>query len=148
MSEACISVAIANGVTSDSWLNDPEHQSFRAAYAYASNQSCAIPGLSQITAEQAYNVYFALKRGEENFERREAEERRRAKDEHEADALEMVGMVWREVEPRAGERHTITITERIPFWGFYAERSDGGPWSLTEWALMDYYEPVLDQGAA
>lgn len=73
MSRACVSVAVANGVGPDSWLNEDEYKAFRAAYVYASNQSCAIPALSQITAEQAYGLYLALKRGEENFTARALE---------------------------------------------------------------------------
>jgi hypothetical protein len=52
VSEACISVAVANGVEPDSWLNDPEYDAFRAAYVYAANQTAAIPGLSLISAER------------------------------------------------------------------------------------------------
>lgn len=144
MSEACIAVTIPNGVAPDSWLNEPVYAPFRAAYVYASTQTCSIPPLSKLTAEEVHSLFEMLKRGEENFERRKAAETKRAQDEHEADALEMVGMVWREVNARINGRHrTITLTERIPHWGFHATEELDGPWSLTEWALMDYYEPVL-----
>lgn len=144
MSDACIKVVAPNGVEPDSWLNGPDYAPFRAAYVYATGQSAAIPALSTLTAEDVFHLYEALKRGEENFKRRKAEEARHAQEDHEADALEMIGMVWREVEPRAdGRRRTITLTERIPYWGFHATELLDGPWALTEWALVDYYEPEL-----
>ncbi len=78
MSQACIAVAVPNGVEPDSWLNGDEYKSFRAAYAYATTQSCAIPALSKLSAEEVHGVYEMLRRGEENFERRPAVGKRRS----------------------------------------------------------------------
>ena len=87
MSATCIEVCAPNGVDPDSWLNGSEHQAFRAAYVYASNQSCAIPALSRLSAEEAHGLYEALKRGEQGFEKRKAEEDRHAKEAHSLLAL-------------------------------------------------------------
>lgn len=142
MSEHCIKVAVPNGVDPDSWLNDDEYKAFRAAYVYATTQSCAVGPLSKLTAEEVHSLYESLKRGEEAFERREAEEARRQKESDEVEAVARVGETWREKgHGRGDKRYTIKLTERIPYWGFYADRDDG-PWSLTDRALRDYYERV------
>jgi len=61
--DVVISAEMAPQIDKDSWLMDPAYDQFRRAYAYASTQSAAIPGLANLSPEQAYHVYQALERG-------------------------------------------------------------------------------------
>lgn len=143
MGEACIAVAVPNAVEPDSWLNDEDYRSFRAAYVYASKQGSAIPALSKCSAEEIYSLFYSLKRGEEYYNRVRARAIEEAKQEYEATAEALVGESFQEDKPRKpGNPCKITLTERIPYWGYEAVRSDGEPWQLTDWALADYYELV------
>jgi hypothetical protein len=58
-----IVVNVAPSIASDSWLSEDRFAEFRRAYAYASSQSQAIPGLARLTPEQAYHVWAAIDRG-------------------------------------------------------------------------------------
>jgi len=58
-------IHIAPAIRPDSWLNEDRFADFRAAWGYAATQTHAIIAMSQLTPEQAYHLYEALKRGEE-----------------------------------------------------------------------------------
>ncbi|HET7121277.1 MAG TPA: hypothetical protein VFI17_08525 [Solirubrobacterales bacterium] len=142
MSESCISVAVPNGVEPDSWLNGPDYRSFRSAYVYASKQTRAIPALAKCSAEEVHGLFEALKHGELYYETAMFKLDREAREEYEETAIALLGETFREEKPRIDDDDPceITLTERIPFWGYRADRSDGGPWQLTDSALMDDYE--------
>jgi hypothetical protein len=57
----------AQGIREDSWLNDDtiseDFAAFREGYAYARNMTHAIPGLSKISAEEAYYVWWGINHG-------------------------------------------------------------------------------------
>ena len=56
-------IQTAPRISENSWLNCSEYSKFVTAYKYASTQTRAIEGLSQITPEQTYFIYEAIKRG-------------------------------------------------------------------------------------
>lgn len=47
----------------ESWLNDPEYVDFVKGYEYAATQTRAITVLAKISPEDAYFIYYAIKRG-------------------------------------------------------------------------------------
>lgn len=61
--DAGVQVFMAKGIGPDSWLHEARFSAFRDAYYYAAGQTRAIEALSRITAEEAYFLYVALKRG-------------------------------------------------------------------------------------
>lgn len=55
-----IPVKMARGIGASSWLHDQQFQWFRDAYAYASTQTQAIPGLSDVSPEDLYYIVQAF----------------------------------------------------------------------------------------
>lgn len=54
---------LAQGIRAGSWLRESRFDSFRAGYEYASAKTQALPGLTKITAEEAYYVHALIQRG-------------------------------------------------------------------------------------
>lgn len=61
-----ITVYAAQGIRDDSWLQEDRFADFRTGYNYASGKMNAIPGLSKVTAEEAYYIYTMIRRGIDN----------------------------------------------------------------------------------
>lgn len=57
------SVSRANGLPENGWLMAEEYEWFHAGYNYAATQSCAIPALAIISAEQAHSIVTMIIRG-------------------------------------------------------------------------------------
>jgi hypothetical protein len=55
----------AKEISESSWLNEDRFESFRKAWGYASTQTYAIIAMANISPEDAYHLFEALKRGEE-----------------------------------------------------------------------------------
>lgn len=64
-----VTVYMARGIRPDSWLHEDRFTAFRHAYSYASAKTHAIPGLSKISAEEAYYVWRIIQHGFEFNER-------------------------------------------------------------------------------
>lgn len=54
---------MAQGIREDSWLKEARFDAFRAGYEYAAAKTQAMPGLTKITAEEAYYVWSLIQRG-------------------------------------------------------------------------------------
>ena len=65
--DVSIPVISARNIEPDSWLQEERFAAFRAAYAYASSQTLAIPALAALSPEDLFYAYEAFKRGEERF---------------------------------------------------------------------------------
>lgn len=63
------SVYMARGIRPNSWLHEDRFTAFRHAYSYAAAKTHAIPGLSKISAEEAYYVWRIIQHGFEFNER-------------------------------------------------------------------------------
>lgn len=63
-------IRVAPGVAEDSWLHrgDDEFERFKVGYAYARNQTMAIPSLAKVTPEDAYRIWSAIQRGIDRHE--------------------------------------------------------------------------------
>jgi hypothetical protein len=94
----------ATPIAPGSWLHEDRFATFRAAYAYASARTQAIPGLSKLTPEDAWYVWHFLQRGHLRMDRT-AEDRGRAAFEALVDDLwsmpTMSGMAWHELPDEA-----------------------------------------------
>jgi hypothetical protein len=66
------SVYKARGIREDSWLHEERFAEFRRAYSYAAAKTHAIPGLSKISAEEAYYVWRIIQHGHEFNQRMDA----------------------------------------------------------------------------